>query len=313
MGDTFDEFNSNKICQKYINPATLRGISQHNRQKSKSEQRYDFSMFHEHFDTKQVRYYIDKIPVGAVLYLSSKLHGTSGRTARIKVKQKFYGFRKWWNSWCPLKFQNEQWLYISGTRKTVMMPDKLYDGGFYKNSDFRQEIHKKIEAVGLHRGECIFYEIVGWTGINSPVMGVYPIEDKSLIKKYGSSMIFSYGCEEGTYDFYVYRITQVNEDGVEFDLSWPQVVERVRKLGLKLVPEFVGPIVFESQEQLLNLCKKYADGSSLLDKRHIREGVVVRVEHPDMWIALKYKGYFYAELENLAKNDDSRPDIEEMS
>jgi len=91
------------------------------------------------------------------------IHNTSGRTARIKAKQKFYGFRKWWNSWCPLKFQNEQWLYISGTRKTVMMPDKLYDGGFYKNSDFRQEIHKKIEAIGLHRGECIFYEIVGYS------------------------------------------------------------------------------------------------------------------------------------------------------
>ena len=36
---------------------------------------------------------------------------------------------------------------------------------------------------------------------------------KSFIKQYGNETTFSYGCEPGQSDMYVYRMTMTNEDG----------------------------------------------------------------------------------------------------
>ena len=38
-------------------------------------------MFHEHIETKQLRYYADQIPAGSRIYFTEKLHGTSGELA----------------------------------------------------------------------------------------------------------------------------------------------------------------------------------------------------------------------------------------
>ena len=57
-------------------------------------------------------------------------------------------------------------------------------------------------------------------------------------KQYGKETVFSYGCEPGKNDIYVYRMTMTNEDGFAVELPWEQVQIECEKLGVKCVPTF---------------------------------------------------------------------------
>ena len=82
VGTTFTEVDGTKVCNKYINAATLLAIKKAQKAGKKVKRTYkETSMFPMVEDTKQLRYYIDTIPVGSKLYMTEKLHGTSGRTA----------------------------------------------------------------------------------------------------------------------------------------------------------------------------------------------------------------------------------------
>lgn len=69
-------------------------------------------------------------------------------------------------------------------------------------------------------------------------------------------------------------------------------------------------------EGLLAKINGYTLGDSTFDTKHIREGVVCRIEHPEIPVsiqALKYKSFWFCELEGVKKNDDTYVDIEEIS
>jgi hypothetical protein len=188
-----------------------------------------------------------------------------------------------------------------------------YEGGFYHGTNFREKIHEELKTVGLYKGETIYYEVVGFTDNSVPIMAVHNIEDKELKKIYGDKMIYKYGCREGECKMLVYRITQVSDDGDQIELSWPQVAARCKQLGLQTVVPLEGPIVYDGdQEKLLKKFKVLSSGPDPLDSSHIREGVVVRVEHEDMWVALKYKGFWFTSLEGIRANDDGFIDVEDV-
>ena len=70
-GDAFEELNGKKVCEKWVNPATLQARSSNQPKTRKAN-----PLFLEHVDTKQFRYELDNIPDGSLLYISEKLHGT---------------------------------------------------------------------------------------------------------------------------------------------------------------------------------------------------------------------------------------------
>lgn len=88
VGDEFTHLNGKEICRKYINPATLRAASRERKaQKLASRIQKKYSALKEHFDTKQLRKDVGLIPPGSILYLSSKIHGTSSRTGNVWAEQ----------------------------------------------------------------------------------------------------------------------------------------------------------------------------------------------------------------------------------
>jgi RNA ligase (TIGR02306 family) len=318
-GDLLNTLNGHKICDKYYTPETLKRI---NNKKSTKKTEIEFPCFHKHIDTKQLRYHINKIPKNARLYISEKLHGTSGRTGRHKAVTIYRGFfhRLYQKIIKGISIKNiknrknkkEEWKYVTGSRN-ILLDFKEKKDGFYKGTNFREDIHKIISSIGLHKGETLYYEIVGYTDNAVPIMGSYQTIDKDIIKEYSENIIFSYGCSinEKLYDFYVYRITLTNEDGIEIDYSWPQVKKRCMELGLKTPNSFA--VDFSFKELLLEKCREYVDKPSSLDNSHPTEGVVVRVEHEDMFDFLKYKGDIFCELEGIRKNSDYCIDEEEIS
>lgn len=354
-GTTFTEINGHVICEKYIPQATREAIA--NRTKG-DRQVFTVEGFEKHFDTEQLRLFINRIPEGAILYFTEKLHGTSGRTGYVKAPTELTKWQSRWNDfwhsfsglvtrlWSLLYIIGIQpklfkplltWQTISGSRNVTYRPGRSYGDSYREQAEslFRDKLLK---------GETIFYEIVGYTESGNPLFshGLGDRKDKDdvcggLRKTYDTDrMEYSYGSEPKEHRVFVYRITMTNEDGEVTELPWSQVKARCAQLGVQRVPQIGEPLVYgymhqiavwcdacgqlegkDSQKEiLLELAKVYSGGVSTLDKRHIREGICLRVEHPEVppeRSILKYKGFEFCHLEGIAKNDDKYVDVEEVS
>jgi len=311
-GEEFDSLGGQKICQKYFTPATRRaqGVGKHGRAKRAT---VTYPTFFEHYDTKQLRNNLGSIPAGAVIYVSEKLHGTSGRTGYIQPAIRRSRFARFVRR---VLGREDPWVYVCGTRRTIRHEQK---DGFYGKEQFRLRIHDEIKRAGLRKGEIIYYEIVGFTEDNRSIMPRYEVTDKGVRKRYGDKMVYSYGCGDNQSRFFVYRITQQTPDGLALDLSWDQVIARCQQLGLEVVPELIRFLYDGDTETLLEIVNGNTRGDSVLDSNHIREGVVCRIEHPDVYsnnpsmIALKHKGFHFCEMEGIKKNDDTYVDVEEIA
>jgi hypothetical protein len=334
-GFTFTTLNGKPICDKYYTPATQKAMQ--NKQQ-KAFKKLSVPMFKEHFDTKHLRT-SPSIPSGATIRIFEKLHGTSGRTSHALVKKQLSKFQQFWNKYLSgtgLSFKEEEWLHVSGTRHVVMDPYTGSSKNPYYKPNFRQHIHK---SMSLRKGETVYYEIVGYEGLSSAEDGhghgtlIMPSQTISVEKndeaarelrnQFGNCMTYTYGCKEGEYKVYVYRITQTNVDAETVELSWPQVVARCRELGLETVPELGGAMFYDqnatnsseklNKQTLLQRCRSLSEGVSVLDQKHIKEGVCVRVESESSFTYYKYKSFYFDYLEGRARNDDSFVDPEEIS
>ena len=341
-GDQFTELNGVQICCKYETQATKDAAAK-GAKTGTAAKKHQF--FREHADTKQLAYEIKRIPVGSVIHISEKLHGTSGRYAFFREDQ---GYKSWIAKWLTIfaiwfqaRFWNRKptWTekkLLVGSRR-VQLKSQVSSTSFYGDESFRFAVAKKLEG-NIRLGETIYGELVGYQGPNTPIMGrveTSQLADKEFKKTYGDTMTYKYGCPEGTSRFFVYRITQTNEDGHVVELTVPQMKARCEVLGLDYVPEFSGPLVvvpgdpnMEAMgitfplicghatghlQSLEKLVETFLDGPSTLDSSHIREGVVVRVDAPDgTTYFLKQKSFEFRVLEGIVK-DTGAIDLEECS
>ena len=281
IGDTIDTLNGVEICRKYIPHSnhSKAGGSHGSVKKAK----VNFApTFYEHVDTAQLAYNLNAFKPGDVIELTLKMHGTSGRTGYlplIKYKQ----------SWLDKIFKKpgkefKEYGYVTGTRRVVL--DDKHDGGYYDDNNFRIEMAKKFEGK-LHKGEVVYYEIVGFVNNTTPIMASVKnskISNKAFTKLYGPETVFSYGCdpngdfewhnlddsgdvESGTMslaeareyglaiaprcEVYVYRMTMVNEDGDVVEMSPDQMRYRCEQMGVKCVPVFERFIIPENPGEVL--------------------------------------------------------------
>lgn len=322
VGTTFDTINGIQICEKYFTPATLRQM------KSSGKVQKQILGFPKHIDTKQFSYEGWKIEMGARVYITEKLHGTSGRTAYAVVKKE--PERTFWDKVFKRNTKpTKAWKYLTGTRN-VILGENAVGSGFYGDDTFRHIISDQFKTL-MHKNEIIYYEIVGYAA-GVPIMPPHPVKEmKTLKKQYGSEMNYRYGCLEGQNKIFVYRIAFANEDGHCVDLPWEKVKLRCHELGLEYVPELApNPIIITSKTSndayfkpdlnpplgfsLAQYVEDLEVGSSTIDHTHIREGVVLRVENPNGDTHfLKSKSYDFKVLEGIIKSDDSYVDTEEIS
>ena len=320
-GYAFDTINGVPICNKYYTPATLRQMKN-----QIGKARKELVMFAKHVDTKKFQYDADEWLVpGAIVYITEKVHGTSARNGFVvdtEPKKK---------RWYHKLFRREpgevsEWRFVTGTRNIVLRDPK--NQGFYEDESFRLRAAEPLRD-NLHRGEVIYYEIVGYAGPETPIMASQDTKDLKDVKAaYGPKMNYTYGCLPGGHESYVYRITSVNEDGDATELSWPQVKARCAQLGIKPVPELSRPILVSDQftvgyqeatelatnDHVKKLVSYLEEGPSTLDERHIREGVVIRIERPDGEVGfLKSKSFTFGVLEGYLKNLDDYVDTEEIA
>lgn len=310
VGDQIDTLNGKLVCQKYYTPATLRAMRREGPVGKPKPQ----LLFPKHIDTAQLRYYVNSIPQGALISITEKLHGTSGRYGNVLEIERLTGLKRLWDKLKGGNGEKRRWVHINGSRN-VNLREETKDSpsqvGFYGTNEFRYNVTRNLS---LYKGEILYFEIVGYVHETLPIMPPQPIDDSKVRSVYGQEMAFTYGCQPGEHKLYLYRITRLNEDGVETDLSWAQVKQRAAELGLRTVPEIMPPFVLDMlPEALENLTKALVDGASSLDSRHIREGVVLRVESEQGTFYYKQKSFLFGVLEGYLKDNDNAVDLEEAS
>ena len=281
-GDTITTLKGVLICEKYI-PRTNRKNNHPAQSKTnKKKKTITYPFFEEHIDTAQLCYNLNAFKGGDLIEITLKMHGTSQRTAYTLMKrEKVYPYLIYKIRQLLKLKAKESYEYISGTRRCTL---ENYDGGYYGNNSFREQHHNKFVGK-LHKGEEVFYEVVGFTDEGKPIMPTASnkkLNDKEFIKKYGEETVFSYGCnsdgckesdfstgagtvilndtaitvkESKTYeptpksDIYVYRMTMTNPDGEVVEYSYDYMKYRCEQMGVKVVPildRFIIPdVVFE--------------------------------------------------------------------
>ena len=234
------------------------------------------------------------------------------------------------------------WGYVTGTRRTVL---ENYEGGYYGDNEFREQ-HSKIFEGKLHKGETVYYEVVGFTNTGTPIMGSSSnakLNDKDFVKQYGDTTVFSYGCEPTgkkimygidemgdqfgieqnapQSDMYVYRMTTTNEDGDVVEYTPDFMRYRCEQMGVKTVPVFDRFIIDETEmnnggfetagDVAIYNAERFYDGPDPIGKTHVREGVVVRIVNRPKFAAYKHKNFSFKVLEGIIKANAEAPDMEE--
>ena len=342
VGNKIDVLNGHEICRKYIPKVQNRQghVSDGNRTRKRHVP--IAPLFAEHADTEQLAYNMEAFKAGDHIEITLKMHGTSGRTGYLP---KFKGYKR--TFWDKI-FRREgtpiyDWGYVTGTRRCVI--NNFNDGGgFYGDNAFR-EPHARFFEGKLHKGETVYYEIVGFTNTGAPIMGQVAnskISDKEFTKQYGKITTFSYGCdpkgqvmkygndEHGAFaipvavpqsDMYVYRMTMTNEDGDVVEYTPDFMRYRCEQMGAKYVmPFFDGCIPNEmilemahmtAGEWIKEKAEEYYDGPDPVGKTHVREGVVIRIINRPKFCAYKHKNFSFKVLEGIAKDLAAAPDMEE--
>ena len=287
----------------------------------------------EYCDTEQLSYNLNAFKPGDQIEITLKMHGTSQRTGYLPV---FKGYKR--SLWDKIMKRDGtpiyEWGYVSGTRRTVL---ENFDGGFYGSNLFREQ-HSKFFEGKLHKGEEVYYEVVGFTDTGAPIMASASnkkLNDKAFIKQYGETTTFSYGCEPAQSELYVYRMTMTNEDGDIVEYTPDFMRYRCEQMGCKTVPVMWKGFIPADEtleesydcngewgnwktirkgspgEWIMNIAEQYYAGPDPIGKTHTREGVVVRIVNKPKFCAYKHKNFEFKCLEGLVKAEAEAPDMEE--
>lgn len=328
IGDTISVVNGHEICKKYIPRGTKQNRQGHPNEGNRTRKRHDpiAPLLAEHADTEQLAYNMGAFKPGDLIEITLKMHGTSQRTGYLPMLHGYTG-----PNWAhivikhPKLFKRLQgkanaalspiyeYGYVSGTRRTVLND---WEGGFYGSNEFRKK-HAEFFEGKLHKGEEVFYEVVSYIDKNTPIMSSGKVP-KEYQNTYGNTMVFSYGCEAGESDFYVYRMTMTNEDGDVVEYSPDFMRYRCEQMGCKTVPVFyqgyipkytilpddVGsPTETNAGEYVKEIAEKFYDGPDPIGKTHVREGVVVRIVNRPKFCAYKHKNFLFKLITGIIASD----------
>lgn len=312
-GEQITILNGVEICKKYIPISKKRHqpniTSKTRKTRAESKETITYPYFVEHIDTAQLAYNQSAFKPGDTCYITLKMHGTSARTMNAVEVTKRKTNRVLKKMFKIPDKETRTYNCVSGTRRTTL---KSYDGGWYGNNQFREKYHNFFKNK-LPKGVEVFYEIVGWVNEDTTIMGRCSnklIKDKAFSKQYGDETVFSYGCDVGENDCYVYRMNVTNEDGYAVEIPWEQVQIECEKMGVKCVPTFE-KFTYTTWEDLMTRVEKYYDGADPIGKSHVREGVVVRIDNRPSFTAFKHKNFSFKCLEGIIKDNADAPDMEE--
>ena len=164
------------------------------------------------------------------------------------------------------------------------------------------------------KGLTVYGEIAGYAN-SSPIMAVHSgkaTKDKAFLKKYGESIVYKYGCKEHEYRFHIYRITQLNTDGVNADFTESQLEQWCVDRNLIHPLNVADAIIYDGNvDALIAKVDKLVERSEVLgedyiDPTHPSEGVILRIDTAKMKpYFLKSKAHNFRVMEGMCEAVDT--------
>jgi len=311
IGDEFNEINGVEICRKYVRRQNPGKTGFENPRTKVLDEVVDSKMAPEHMDTAHLMKNLHKLDLDTRIVVSYKLHGTSARIFNTLVKRKL-NLKERIAKWLGVKVVEEDYDYVSASRRVVKsvgfeeLPGKQH---YFKDGDLWSEFAKKNFKDQLNKGEAVYFEIVGKTYNGEAIQSGY-----------------TYGFDEPI--GYIYRISNINPQGIEVDLSYEQMVERGCQMGMIPCPELFSGTVKEfifkygkihyNTEGDINISdsiedifyNKLLEQPSILDKSVVEEGFCVRIDQYPKPLIFKIKSKKFLAHESKAL-DSGVNDIEE--
>ena len=326
-GTEFNTIDSTLICQKFIPEHLKRKIANQEKNKKKKETSEEsiIKYFPKHKDTEHFVKMKKFIPDNSVIYITEKLHGTSARFGKINVAKPYLTIGQKLLRLLGIKAKAKNYKvseeFTIGSRNKEL--EKIEDTSYYTDGEkFRffsvQGVKDKVQS-----NEIFYGEIVGYTETGKPIMSPHTITSKEIKElehlsdngksRYLSNMIYSYGCNPGTFKLYIYRIVRTL-DNQSIELNWEQVKDRCNYLGLNYVPELAGPLIWnkDTKESICKLVETLDEGPSTIDPTHIREGVVIRIDKVGTTF-MKHKSFTFKALEGIVSLKETFEDLEDIS
>lgn len=319
-GDEFNEIMGSVICQKFIRPHEKnKGIS--NSKTKILDEIVDSKFAPEHMSTAQLMKCVNNIHLDDYIAVTYKLHGTSARYFNTLTKRKL-GWIEKIARFFGVKIQEEEYNYVTGSRKVIKSIgfETLSGKKHYYIDDLWSKVGKEYFDGKLNEGECVYCEIVGRE---------YPnyLPNDPKVWALGSEIQHGYSYGLNKPKVYIYRISNINTQGIEVDLSYLQMQDRTIQLGLECclhlfygkTVDFINKFVYKldiCESETIEKCfnkifyELLLEQPSILDNTVIEEGFCIRVEaYPKPYIyKIKSKKFLLQEGVNL---DKQITDIEE--
>lgn len=315
-GLAFDELNGHKLVQKYISEASkVKGAAN----QTKAAKKNFAPFFAKHVDSAQFLHYSHLIQKGSLINIAAKVHGTSARMGYLPVQkpdtrpawlQKVSGiYNKVFGKATEPEYVYD---YVLGTRNVVLKLDEAEKEGFHGKEQFRFDVFETVKPF-LEKGQTLYGEIAGYANGKSimPAHSVKALKSKVFTKKYGESVVYSYGCKEHEYRFHIYRITMTTEAGTQIDWTQAQIDAWCADRGLLGPIPVCEPFIYDGDVDALRvLVGELTERPALLtedyiDPSHISEGVVLRVDNgnlvPDFY---KSKSFAFKVMEGITEIED---------
>lgn len=295
VGDAFEELNGYEICKKY--EVKHKSYSMHEKNKHKVFSRVDEKLFPRHYDTDQYYRVLHTFKPYTEIVVTQKLHGTLLRFSHIPVKRKLSLAEKLVSK-LGVKVQKEEYAHIYGSNRVIKDSNNENQNHFY-DKDIWTEAAKQFDDL-TPENYIVYGELIGWTTDGAPIQKNY-----------------TYKVPHATNEFYVYRVAQINGQGILTDLSWTQVKEWCKDRSLKHVPElWSGKHQDFNPEEWLDtnyhdtLHGGYANAVPLSEDSPCDEGVCLRIEGLAPYIVKIKAPRFY--MHETAMLDQEVEDIEEQ-
>lgn len=219
-GELFDTIGNTLLLEKYrvVKTNSAGGNKASKIKGAKLFSKLVDEQFKFHHDTPKLAANLEFLDLNDIISITYKLHGTSFVSSNILCKRKLNWFERLLKS-IGVKIQDTEYDNIYSSRKVVkneyLQPKNAKS--FYK-TDIWGDANDLLKD-NLLKGESVYGEIVGYTKDGSQIQNGY-----------------DYGCDYGTFQVYIYRITHTNVDGKIVELNYKQITERAEELGVKAAP-----------------------------------------------------------------------------
>jgi hypothetical protein len=309
LSQEFNSINDIEICKKYV--IKTREGRVYTPKERLLDKIIESKFAPEHFDTSHLMKNIDKISLNDEIVVSYKLHGTSARYYNTLVNRQLSWIEKILQK-LGVAIQTQEYKYVAGSRKVIKSVDfeELGDKKHYYSEDLWSKVGKEYFEDKLYKGEAVYCEIIGST-----------YEGEAIQKGY------TYGYTKPI--VFIYRISNINAQGIEVDLSYSQMLERAKQLDIPTCPELFkgtlqsflmyfgrlgGSAKDDDKEYLLNqiFYEDLLEAPSTLDCTIIEEGFCIRIDKypkPEIY-KIKSKQFLLHEGNLADKEEESIEDAQ---